>query len=117
MIFELSKIDTNVYLEFNDSLVQCANELEYEKYVLNELRKYLKNSNRNREYDNLILAFAVLLNIAKLCNDSCEKVRTSSRVWTNNINGIIYIPLIKSINRDEIMSSIDNGLNVLKRKK
>lgn len=112
---ELSGIELCTYLAFNHDLVECSNELEYEKYVLRELRKYLKNCNRNKEYDNLILAFAILLDVVKLHDDSCEKVRTSSKVWSNNIKGINYIPVVNSINRNGIKDSIDVGIKELKR--
>ena len=112
---ELSGIDLSTYLVFNHDFVECSNELEYEKYVLRELRKYLKNCNRNKKYDNLILSFAILLDVVKLHGDSCEKVRTSSKVWSNNIKGINYIPVVNSINRDCIKNSIDVGIKELKR--
>ena len=112
---ELSGIDLSTYLVFNHDFVECSNELEYEKYVLRELRKYLKNCNRNKKYDNLILAFAILLDVVKLRGDSCEKVRTSIRVWANNIKGINYIPVANGVNRDCIKNSIDVGIKELKR--
>ena len=114
---ELSGIDLCTYLVFNHDLVECSNELEYEKYVLRELSKHLKNCNRRKEYDKLVLCFAILLDVVKLHDDSCEKFRTSSKVWSNNIRGINYIPVSRNDKMDELKESIDSSLNILRKRK
>lgn len=102
---------------FDADLTNCINNIEYEKYVLKELKKYLKYSSRSRDYDNLALSFGILMSIFILYNDRTQKMKISSQVWDCGTKGISYIPVSKNDRMDELKEVIDDSLNVLRRKK
>lgn len=102
---------------FDADLTNCINNIEYEKYVLKELKKYLNHCSRNKEYDNLALSFGILMSVFILYNDRIEKMTISSQVWDCGIKGISYIPVSKSDRMDELKEAIDDSLNILRRKK
>lgn len=103
--------------KFDEDLANYINNIEYEKYVLKELKKYLKYCSRSKEYDKLALSFGILIAIFILHNDRTNRMKTSIDVWECGIKGIRYIPVSKDDKMDELKVSIDSSLNILKRKK
>lgn len=103
--------------KFDADLANCINNIEYEKYVLKEIKKYLKYCSRNNEYDNLSLSFGILMSVFILYNDRTQKMKISLQVWECGIKGISYIPVSKNDRMDELKDAIDSSLNILRRKK
>ena len=102
---------------FDADLTNCINNIEYEKYVLKEIKNYLKYCSRSKEYDKLALSFGILMSVFILYNDRIEKMKISSQVWDCETKGIRYIPVSKNDRMDELKQTIDDSLNVLRRKK
>ena len=102
---------------FDEDLTSYINNIEYEKYVLKELKKHLKYCSRNNEYDKLALSFGILMSVFILHNDRTEKMKISTQVWDCETKGIRYIPVSKNDRMDELKDVIDSSLNILRRKK
>ena len=102
---------------FDEDISNYINNIEYEKYVLKELKKYLKYSSRSRDYDNLALSFGILMSIFILYNDRTQKMKISTQVWDCGTKGISYIPVSKNDRMDELKDAIDSNLYILRRKK
>lgn len=102
---------------FDEDISNYINNIEYEKYVLKEIKKYLKYCSRSKEYDNLSLSFGILMSVFILYNNRIEKMKISSQVWGYGIKGISYIPVSKNDRVDELKEAIDDSLNILRRKK
>lgn len=103
--------------KFDNDLVDYINNIEYEKYVLKELKKYLKYCSRSCEYDNLDLTFEILISIIILYKDRRNKLVNSVDVWECGIKNIDYIPVANNDKTGELKESIDSNLNILRRKK
>lgn len=102
---------------FDDELVGYMNNIEYEKYALNEVKKYLKYCSRYKVYDDLALSFGILIAILVLHNDRNERMKTSIDVWDCGIKGIRYIPVVRNDKTDDLINAINGSLSNLKRRK
>ena len=101
----------------DEELTIYMNNIEYEKYVLKELKKYLRYCSRSRGYDDVDLSFGILIALLVLHKDRNKRIKNSMDVWNCGIKGIRYIPVSNNDNMEELMDSIDSSLNILRRKK
>lgn len=117
LVSNFPSIRMDVCERLDEDLTIYMSNIEYEKYVLKEVRKYLKYCSRRHEYDDLTLSFGILIAILILHNDRTDRMKTSIDVWECGISGIRYIPVSRNDKIDELKESIDSSLNVLTRKK
>lgn len=103
--------------QLNECLIKTINDIKYEKEVLLELKKYLKQSKKNKNYDDLDQVFLLLIITAYFNDCFKENYLTSFDIWKNSFKGINYFPP-ESINpeSDEIKESLTYGLEKLKSK-
>lgn len=92
-------------------------DVNFEKQSLIELKKYLINCKKNKEYSNLPLSFAILICLLAMQNNRTEKLKIDADIWKCGISGIRYIPVIQPNSEvNKYRETIEEGIKVLRNK-
>lgn len=102
--------------DFNDNLISMVENVKFEKKALQDVRKYLANLKRTKEYDNLALSFGILIALLSMQTDREKILYEKMEVWQSGISGIKYVPA-ESVSDNHLNTyeqSIEKGLKKLK---
>lgn len=112
-----SGVDESICAQLDECLIKTLADIKFEKEVLLELKQYLKDSKKNKEYDNLDRIFVLLISTIYFRDCTKENYITTLDIWKNALKGINYIPP-KSIemNAEDLKEPIKYGLQKLKNK-
>lgn len=99
------------------SLVNGINDINFERYALLELRKYLKTSKKSDSFNYLPLIFSVLNSLLSLQESRKLSIDTDSDIWSCAIDGIRYYPAttIDSDEVSELKNLVGYSLQILKK--
>lgn len=117
IMFNFPTVRVNACVNLNDSLNRCLDEVKFEKQALLELRSYLKSCTKDKNYDNLDLAFGILVVILGMHNERNGMLSIDGDIWKCGISGIEYIPATVNDRTDTLKTAINVGLTNLSRKK
>lgn len=100
----------------HESINRGLEEIEFEKKSLLELKKYLSNCKKSKEYNNLPLSFGILLYLLIMQNDRTEKLKIDADIWKCGLSGIRYIPAVSTDSQtNQLRESIEEGLKRIRK--
>lgn len=101
----------------HNNINSALEDLEFEKQSLIELKKYLINCKKNKEYSNLPLSFGILICLLAMQNNRTEKLKLDADIWKCGISGIRYIPATETNSQvNKYRESIEDGISLLRKK-
>lgn len=101
----------------HDNINSALEDLNFEKQSLIELKNYLINCKKNREYSNLPLSFGILICLLAMQNNRTEKLKLDADIWKCGISGIRYIPATEPDSQvNKYRESIEEGMSLLRKK-
>lgn len=111
-----SKVRVNVCEKMDDALKSGIEGAKFERQSLLELKRYLKDVKKMKDYSNLALSFNILIAIFLIQNDRKDKLCMDANVWRLGINGIGYMPVVtKEISLCEQRLPIKEGISRLRK--
>ena len=100
----------------HESINRGLDDIEFEKKSLLELKKYLSNCKKSKEYNNLPLSFGILLYLLIMHNDRTEKLKIDADIWKCGLSGIRYIPAVSTDSEtSQLRESIEEGLKRIRK--
>ena len=90
--------------EFHKNMKNAIGYINFEKKVLTEIQKYLRDAKKNENYRNLSLACSIMYSIVFMQCNRNNNLNTDLDVWSCGINGIRYLPPAE-------ISEINNKIN------
>lgn len=101
----------------HNNINSALDDVNFEKQSLIELKKYLINCKKSKEYSKLPLSFGILICLLAMQNNRTEKLKMDADIWKCGISGIRYIPATQPDSQvNKYRESIEKGIKVLRNK-
>lgn len=103
--------------QYNDDLGRYGIKIQNEIRTLKMVMNYLKFAKKNKQYDELINCFKILLMIPILRSNRMERIKMENEVLSYSQKGFTYIPNYNKIYTidNHYRNLIDEKVNSLKK--